>query len=177
MSATNAEKTVKANHRTREHRFSKMPFRDVMKITMEEKKISNPDMQLALGYSKPNVIAMIKGGSMALSPEKAPIVAKVLGLDPLFVLRKLTLEHSPILWDAIESVIGKKMVTDNEVALLNIIRKELDGFDADLAGDDKFVQTVTPLLKSIAVREAAVAQASLDRLERQKSERAAKRSA
>lgn len=160
-------KPAKPDHRSREHRFSKLPFRDVMKITMEEKNIGNVEMQLALGYAKPNVIAMIKSGSMNMSEHKALAVAKVLDLPPLFVLKKLVLEKNPALWDAIEAVMAKQMVLPSELALLDVVRKELDGLDVDLTECPEFNQAVLPALRAIAQRKLAETRATLDRIARE----------
>jgi hypothetical protein len=171
MSASTNTKPIKEDHRKREHRFSKMPFRDVMKVAMKETGVGNVEMQQALGYSKPNVIAMIKSGSMSLPDDKAVVVARVLGLSPAFMLRKLVQENNPALWDAIESVMGDSLVTASELALVNLVRKELDGLDVNLAEHPEFVQTAVPLLRDIAQREMATTQATLERVERERLSR------
>lgn len=165
MNATNPESN-KGDYRKREHRFSKLPFRDVMKIAMTEKKIGNAEMQIALGYPRPNVIAMIKSGAMNLPEQKALTVAKVLDLPPLFILKKLVLENNPLLWDAIESVMAERMVSPSEMALLDLVRTETDGLDINLAENAEFTQALLPVLRSVVQRVMAETKATLDSLER-----------
>lgn len=171
MSATDLIKDEKPDFRKREHRFSKLPFRDLLKITMKEKNIGNVEMQQALGYSRPNVIAMIKSGSMNLPEQKAITVAKLLDLPPLFVLKKLVLENNPTLWDSIESVLSDRLITPNELALVNWVRRELDGHDIDLTESAAFTQVVLPALHAVVARTQAENNAILERNDRDEKPR------
>lgn len=169
MSATAVKEDKKPvkDHRTRTHRFSRLPVKDVLCIRMNELGIRNVDMQLALGYAKPNVIAMIKSGTMRLPEEKALLAAKVLELDPVDLLGKVISENDPKLWDAIKSVMGRQLVSANELALIEHIRAELDGFDADLTTKPVVMQALLPSLHAVRDREEALAKAGVERAKRE----------
>jgi hypothetical protein len=97
---------ITLNYRMRDPRFTALPVKDILKIRMDDLGIKNPDMQRALDYPKPNVIAMMRGGSMRLPASKALVAARLLELDPVFLLSKVIAENDPALWDAISAVMG-----------------------------------------------------------------------
>lgn len=130
---------------------------------MKDLGISNVDMQSALGYTKPNVIAMMKSGSMRLPASKAMIAAQMLEIDPAFLLGKVLAESDSDLWDTIASVFGKRLITNNELALLTAIRHDLNGQDINLVHAAEFQLVLSPVVKAIAKREKALAKAAIDR--------------
>lgn len=133
---------------------------------MEEQGLKNQDLQQALNYKQPNVVAMMRTGSMRLPLNKVLIAAKLLKLDPVFLLSKVVAENDPELWDAIASVLSNHLVTENELALLNKVRHELNGHDVNLLLSPDFVEVLTPALKVSFSREQALTKATLKRLEK-----------
>ena len=149
--------------RLRDHRFSALPVKDILRIRMKDLGIKNVDLQKELDYPMPNVIAMIKFGGMKLPPGKAVIAAKLLGVDPVFLLSKVIAESDPALWDAISEVMGEYLITANELDLLKLVRNGLDGHDVNLNESPEFADAAIPALKVIAARQNALARAALDR--------------
>ena len=146
-----------------DHRFTALPVKDIFKIRMRDLDLKNPDLQMALAYPYPNVIAMMKSGSMRLPAGKAVIAARMLEVDPVFLLSKVISENDPALWDAISEVMADQLVTANEMALLKMVRRELDGHDVNLAESPGFVAATAPALKEIRERQNALSQAAIDR--------------
>ena len=149
--------------RQRDHRYTSLPVKDVLKIRMKDLNIKNTDLQKALDYPMPNVIAMMKSGTMRLPTSKALIAAQLLQVDPVFLLSKVIAENDPALWDAISAVMGEQLITPNELALIKLVRRCLDGHDVNLAESPGFTQTLETELTAIAERENALAQAALNR--------------
>ena len=90
---------ITRNFRMRDPRFTGLAVKDILRIRMDDLGIKNPDLQRALGYAKPNVIAMMRSGTMSLPPSKALVAAQLLELDPVFLLNKVIAENDPALWD------------------------------------------------------------------------------
>lgn len=151
------------NFRDRDHRFTALPVKDVLKIRMKDLGVKNPELQKALGYPMPNVIAMMKTGSMRLPCNKVPAAAKLLQVDPVFLLAKVIAENDRDLWDVIASLLGDRLITANEMDLVNLVRQRLDGHDVGLAKSPGFIAALTPQLASIVERENALAQAAINR--------------
>ena len=149
--------------RLRDHRFSALPVKDILRLRMKDLGVKNVDLQKALDYAMPNVIAMIKFGGMKLPPGKAVIAAKLLEVDPVFLLSKVIAESDPALWDAISEVMGEYLITANELDLLKLVRNGLDGHDVDLNESPEFADAAIPALKVIVARQNALARAALDR--------------
>ena len=160
---TKTNKPTAPTFRERDHRFSAMPVKDLLKICMKNLGIKNVDLQKALDYPMPNVIAMMKSGTMRLPTSKALIAAQLLQVDPVFLLSKVIAENDPALWDAISAVMGEQLITPNELALIKLVRRCLDGHDVNLAESPGFTQTLETELTAIAERENALAQAALNR--------------
>ena len=149
--------------RASDHRFTSLPVKDVFKIRMRDLDLKNTDMQKALEYPNANVISMIKNGSMRIPAGKAVIAAKMLEVDPVFLLAKVISENDLELWDAISEVMADQLVTANEMALLTMVRRELDGHDVNLAESPAYVAATIPALKEIRERQSALARAAIDR--------------
>lgn len=166
MNAT-AKKTTKPaatqrDHRSREHRMSKLPIREILKTRMADLGIKNTDLQKALGYPAPNVIAMMKTGNMALSETRAVEVAEILQVDPFMFFSKLMQENKPLIWDNFVAVMkGRTMTTVNEGSFLDAVRTRLEGFDVDLSAEPEVMQALEPILKAIVKRERAQADAHI----------------
>lgn len=94
------------DHRARSDRLSAIPVKDILKMRMDDLEMTNLALQKALGYSNPNVIAMMKNGSMRVPEEKAFEVARILEVEPILFLRMVIEENKPTLWDAIMAVMS-----------------------------------------------------------------------
>ena len=151
------------NFRQRDHRFTALPLRDVLKIQMKNLGVKNVDLQKILGYPAANVVSMIRNGSMRLPEGKAIEVADALRLDRVFLLGKVISENNAELWNAITTVMGDRLVSASELALVQLVRKALDGHDVNLAESPDFVQLITPALAAIVERENELAQAAINR--------------
>jgi hypothetical protein len=149
----------------RNHRFSSLPVKDIVKIRMKDLGIKNGEMQAALDYPHRNVIAMVKSGTMRLPASKAVAAAKLLQVDPVFLLGKAIAEADPALWDTMSPLLGDRLVTANELKLLDHLRRELDGHDIDLTSSPSLIQGVQALLKPIVMQEKLLTQATLDRMD------------
>ena len=144
-------------------RYTALPVKDVLKIRMKDLGLRNTDMQRALGYPMPNVISMMKTGSMNLPANKVLIAAQTLKVDPVFLLRKVVTENDPALWEAISSVLDQHLVTKNEIAMLRLVRYRLDGHDVNLASSREFLEAVEPVLELIKQAETELAAAAIER--------------
>lgn len=160
---TKATQQPAPDFRARQQFLDRLPVKDILKIRMKDLGIKNTDLQKALDYAHPNVIAMMRSGKMSLPPGKTNIAAKMLQIDPVFLMGKVISESIPGLWEAISEIMADHLVTANEVALLNTLRQKLEGHDVDLAQSPEFLAAVAPVLKVTADRETALAQAALDR--------------
>jgi hypothetical protein len=134
---------------------------------------TNIELASEIGYERPNVIAMLKTGAMRLPVNRVHATAKAIDVDPVFLLRKVLLESAPEIWDGIYAVLGDRMVTDNEMKLINAIRKLQDEQDIDLTKQPEFMDAIKPVVKSIAKTEAAKDKGTLERVQREKDKRAA----
>ena len=117
--------------------------------------LTNVEIARRLGYTRPNVIAMIRTGAMKLPFDKVPALAQVLGLDPLALLRRVMVEYAPEQWATMEKVIGQeRLVTRNEAELLRRVRGLLHGDDLALTEDGWFTVELTASLLAALDRRA-----------------------
>lgn len=159
----NISKQPTPDFRARQQFLDKLPVKDILKIRMKDLGLKNTDLQKALDYNHPNVVAMMRKGAMRLPPGKTAITANLLEIDPIFLLGKVIAENDPELWETISGLMADRLVTANEVTLLTLIRQKLEGHDVDLAKSPDFLAAIEPVLKLIADRETALAQAALKR--------------
>lgn len=75
------------------------------------------------GFSKPNIITMIKQGKTKLPMAKIGVVAKAMGVDPLFMFQLCMNEYDPETWAAIsEYILKQPFVTANEMEIIELVR-------------------------------------------------------
>lgn len=94
---------------------------------------SQKDIADEVGYDKPNMISMIKKGTAKVPLEKVYLFAKALEVDPAHLLRlalaqSMTGEKNAI---AIQKIVGNT-VTDNEMAIVKVVRKASGNMDPAL---------------------------------------------
>lgn len=97
--------------------------------------VSQKDVAEAIGYSKPNILVMIKSGDTKLPINKAPALAKALGIDPLHLTRMALNEYMPEIHDALQSVMGSA-VSANELELLKLWRESTLETDPQIVLDE-----------------------------------------
>lgn len=158
-----APATIALSFREKTQRLTGLPVKDIFKIQMKDLELKNSDLQKALGFATPNLISMIKTGSMQLPASKAIIAANLLEIDPVFLLGKVIAENDPALWDAITSLLADKLITANELSLIEYVRDALDGHDVNLTSTASFTQAMTPALRLIAEQQSASARAAIHR--------------
>jgi hypothetical protein len=90
-------------------------------------------------------------------------VADILRLDRTFLLGKVVSENNPELWNAITTIMGDRLVSANEMALVGHVRAALDGHDVNLAESAVFTQAMAPILQSIVERQNELAKAAMNR--------------
>jgi hypothetical protein len=68
------------------------------RLIWENEALTNAEIARRLGYPRPKVIAMMRTGTMKIPLKKTPAIARMLGLDPLFLLQRALNEYDPELW-------------------------------------------------------------------------------
>ena len=146
--------------------MTSLPVKDLLKISMKHLGLKNVELAGALDYPRPNVVSMMKNGTMQLPANKVRDAARVLQLDPVFLLGKVVGENDPELWDVISTLLGRQLVTANEIALIKYIRQALDGNDIDLTKEPGFVNALLPRLQAIVARQTALNVAAIRHIEK-----------
>ena len=166
---TSSKSTVKiataAPSAHKESQLANYAVKDILKIRMKDLDLKNTDLQIALGYPRPNVIAMMRVGAMRLPASKAVITAKLLQIDPKFLLGKVIAENDQELWTEMSSVMNTALVTDHEMALIMLVRDAMAGHDLNLAECPQFKQMALPVIRKQAERAAALVSAALHRVD------------
>lgn len=88
---------------------------------------SQAEISKAAGFAMPNVLAMIKNGTMKLPLDRVPGLADALECDPAYLLR-LTLEQNRMTGAVYEEIFGK-VVTQNEMGWIHELRAASDNTD------------------------------------------------
>jgi len=91
-----------------------------------------PQKEIAerMGYKTSNIITMFKQGLTKIPLNKVMPLAKILGIDPIFLFRLAMQEYHPQTWESIEEIVGGHLVTGHERYILEIVRETSEGLDA-----------------------------------------------
>lgn len=144
----------------------KIPMKEFITRRQEEAGLTNYELAEKTGYESPNVIAMLRNGSMAFPLNKVGAFAKALNVDPVAMLSRALEARNPELLEVMEEIIGNKMVTELEAQMLKMFRKELDGVEFDIMKHPEFIAGVRPLLHAVSAREKALHTASMEAIKR-----------
>lgn len=165
-SYTSSGKKDTKSFRERLHRISSMPVKDVLQTRMFELGIKNIDLQKHLGLPSPNVISMMKKGTMRLPIQYATKVANYLEVDKLAFLRKVVEENDPAVWDALHEAVSNSIpLSSNELKFIKITRAGLDGFDVDLSNNETFLNRFNMLLADVLRQEIEKKKSALARIQ------------
>lgn len=101
--------------------------------------LTNAEVSRALDYPRPNVITMILQGNMKLPLSKVPSMARILEVDPVWLLRVTLREYEPEMLGILLAVLGRDpLMTKREQALIEQIRHLSHDTDPDLLVDAAF---------------------------------------
>jgi hypothetical protein len=87
-----------------------------------------------IGYYGAKVIKNYEEGALQVPLDKIGPLATALNLDPVFLLRLALLEYHPEIQGAIETLFGgRALLTQNEISLIQALRKLTDYSDPPFA--------------------------------------------
>ena len=92
---------------------------------------SQKDIATEVGYTKPNVLSMMKKGITKIPIDKAPALARACGVDEKMFLRHVINEYMPETWKVISDTLETEMITADERAVLDEYRQKRDSELAD----------------------------------------------
>lgn len=96
--------------------------------------IMNRELADAVGYHNQNVITMIRKGRTKHPVDKVDGFATALGVDPVWLLRRVMQKYIPETLKVVEQCFGP-LTTNNERCVLEIWRHATGGKDPEI-GDD-----------------------------------------
>ena len=97
--------------------------------------LKQKDISTALGYTKPNIVTMFKQGLTKLPIEKVGPFAKVLGVDPVHLLRIVMNDYMPDTYNAVVKMLGQEPITEHELAIVTAIRELTGGKNLEMRSD------------------------------------------
>lgn len=75
------------------------------------------------GFEKPNIITMFKQGKSKLPLSRVGVMAKALGVDPVYLFALVMSEYEPETWRVInEGILQQPLLTSNELEIIEIVR-------------------------------------------------------
>lgn len=129
----------------------------ISRLMDEKVDLTNVEVARHLGYARPNVIAMLRTGSMKLPLTKVKPLAEILGIEPASLLQRTLMEYDSELWGTLQSILGGSVITTHELALISEVRRLSGGMDPDLAHDQRFLPRFLALVQEAldngAIRE------------------------
>lgn len=145
MNATTVRKTAP--------KAATVPFHVFLSRALDEAQLSNPDVAQRLGYSKANVISMMRHGSMKVPINKIPDLADMLKMSRMDLLMMALNEYDPAFLECLKRTLGEgQTLAKNELAILEVVRSVMPSGDFNLTESDDFVMALTALVGREAER-------------------------
>ena len=82
-----------------------------------------------VGFGKPQIITMMKQGDTKIPLHRIPALAKALDVDAKQFMRLALKEYRPEEYESIVTAFSREIVTDNEVLILEAVRKATNDLD------------------------------------------------
>lgn len=104
----------------------------VSKLIADHQKCLNIDdaqLAMALGFERPNIIAIIKAGRLLLPANKVAAFAAALSINPAYFLRTFLAETAPDVLAAVDALLVPQLLTANEAKLVENYRQLSRGQD------------------------------------------------
>ena len=95
--------------------------------TMKERKVSDKVAAERMGYNSPTIIRMFHHGRAKVSFDEVPDLADAIGADRAMLLAHALREYLPTMVEVLLRC--HSGLTDNELAIVDLIRKESGGVD------------------------------------------------
>ena len=132
---------------------------------------TNQDLAELMGFDRPrpNIVSMLKTGSMRLPPTRVASTAKALQVDPVELMELVTRESYPGLWEALEVCLARRMITENEWELLKWLRREAESMNPDWVNIESFLAEIRPAVHKVVAKGNAALDENLSRMERDRA--------
>jgi hypothetical protein len=130
-----------------------VPLHVFISIAANKTGKTNQEIAEEVGFTRGNVVAMIRSGSMKVPVNRVMSLAKAIDVDPLTLLRKTLGESGGEILDVIQVVTGKNAISDNEALLVDFVRTTSGNLDIDWTSRPEFTDALTPAIKLIRTRE------------------------
>jgi len=84
---------------------------------------SNLQIADECGFPKSNIVSMIRYGKTKMPMNRIGKMAKALEVDSVFFLGLVMQEYDPEGWSVMQEIIGKPVITANEVKWIEVMRE------------------------------------------------------
>lgn len=126
--------------------------------------LSNNTIAAALNYPSPNVVSMLKAGTMRLPMNKVVQAAQVLQLDPTYLALRVDAETEQGLTPLIESISKRTAITLNEEKVIQRMRSISNNMDINLDEYPEILDKMMAAFTDAVQRESITIDTTLDRL-------------
>ncbi len=97
-------------------------FHEFINEQINKSNVVQSEIAKSLGFDQPNIISMFKSGKTRVPLRVIPGLAKILDIDPKFMLRMAMFEYQPETLKAVEETFSG-VITANEKEIINEIRR------------------------------------------------------
>lgn len=138
---------------------------------MDELGMKDENSRLAAltGYNSGSVIAMLKAGTMKLPPNKIPVFATALRIDPYYLLMCRDQNGELGLKDLVDSIVSRPVLTHNEEKIIQRLRKVNNGLDIDPDEYPQDFEVLVSAFKNMADHESISHETTIARLSKPSS--------
>lgn len=106
--------------------MKRMTAAQMLERAIEFSGKSQKDIAQEVGYTKPNVLSMMKKGITKIPIDKAPAIARACGVDEKLFLRSVMYEYMPETWKVISETLGTDLLSEDEQKVLEEYRQNRD---------------------------------------------------
>lgn len=155
----NAKKTV-----VKHAKVKLIPVRELLSVQAERLGLKNHEIAERLGYPTPNVISMMKSGTMRLPVNKISLAAEVLKIDPMYLAMCVDAESGGGLAELLTSISKRTPITLNEEKLIQDLRGAADGMDLDFDSYQDERNQIITLFQTVAKKESVQMELDIRRI-------------
>ena len=149
---------------TEEQKKDSVPVHQYISLAASKTGKTNQELAEEVGFARGNVIAMIRSGSMKCPLNKVVKLAKAIDVDPADLLRRVLGPNDAALLDTFEEISGTRIVTANEYAFIEWIRRVSGKLDIGWHNRPEFVAAAQPVIENLAKAASRESQRQVKKL-------------
>lgn len=127
-----------------------VPVHQFISLAVSKTGKTNQEIADEVGFTRGNVVAMIRSGSMKCPLNRVVRLAKAIDVDPADLLRRTLGPNDAALLETFQEISGARIVSSMEYEFIEWVRRVSGNVDVGWHNRPEFITAAQPVIETIA---------------------------